>query len=59
MVRGGLGFEFLLLAAEGGALVDEAPPHAHQILQPRQGRVQRRGGLQTLLLCFTLFRNDF
>ena len=47
-VRGGQGFEFLLWAAQRGGLVDEVPPHEHQILQLRQGRVQRRGRLQAL-----------
>ena len=48
LAHGGFGFEFLLQASQGGALVDVAPPHAHQILQLRQGRIQRRGGLQAL-----------
>ena len=34
------------LAAEGDALGDEAAPDAQQILQLRQGLVQRRGGLE-------------
>ena len=47
-VRGGQGFEFLHWAARRGGLADKAPPHEHQILQLRQGRVQRRGRLQAL-----------
>ena len=46
LAQTGLGSQFLLDAAQRGELVDEVPAQQHQILQVRQGLVQRRGGFQ-------------